>query len=104
MPHLSACGLEPAPGQRRREEALPPACRRRPRLPADPYTRPPAYAAGVPKSCYEKSSPVGERGGGSADLVGPVVFEDDVDTAEQLPRDGAHSGTPGLALVETVVQ
>src|SRR5207245_4005528 len=57
VPRLFACDLEPAPGQRRREEALPPACRRRPRLPANPYTRRPAYAESVPMPCQCRSAP-----------------------------------------------
>src|SRR6266849_4366285 len=56
-PRLFACDLEPAPGQRRREEALPPTCRRRPRLPANPYTRRPAYAQSVPMPCQCRSAP-----------------------------------------------
>ena len=57
VPRLFACDLEPAPGQGRREEALPPTCRRRPRLPANPYTRRPAYAESVPMPCQYRSAP-----------------------------------------------
>ena len=55
VPRFFACAWSSAPGQRGREEALPPACRRRPRLPANPYTRRPAYAIGVPKPFQRRS-------------------------------------------------
>src|SRR6266511_694359 len=45
-PACSHAVWSPAPGQRRKEETLPPACRRRPRLPANPDThRQPTHEA-----------------------------------------------------------
>ncbi len=41
--------LEPCSEPRHREGTLPPACRRRPWLPADPYTRPQATGQACPK-------------------------------------------------------
>src|SRR4030088_3737141 len=41
---------------------------------------------------------------GSADLVGPVVFEHDVDPTEQLTRDCTHRRAPRLALIESTLQ
>ena len=64
VPRLFACDLEPAPGQRRREEALPPACRRRPRLPADPNThrQPKSQAFQERSNSVLDHTPLGEAG------------------------------------------